>query len=81
MAPALMVCWIDGGAGGFLLRFLLGGAGELRGRRGRHPASSVRHGFASITVPFKIAVIGDSILYHQDRPLRQQTCQVAQPRL
>ena len=40
MAPALMVCAIEGGAGGFLFRFFLGGAGELRGHCGRQPAST-----------------------------------------
>ena len=32
MAPALMVCWIAGGAGFFLFSVLLGGAVELPGR-------------------------------------------------
>ena len=32
MAPALMVCWIEGGAGFFLFSVLLGGAVELPGR-------------------------------------------------
>jgi hypothetical protein len=42
MAPALMVCWIEGGAGFFLFSFLLGGAGRATGsiaagtRRRRH---------------------------------------------
>jgi hypothetical protein len=32
MAPALMVCWIEGGAGNFLFSVLPGGAVELPGR-------------------------------------------------
>ena len=32
MAPALMVCWIEGGAGFFLFSVLPGGAVELPGR-------------------------------------------------
>jgi hypothetical protein len=32
MAPTLMVCWIEGGAGFFFLALLLGGAVELPGR-------------------------------------------------
>src|ERR1700678_646834 len=39
MAPALMVCWIEGGAVNFLFSVLLGGAGELPGRS--RPASGV----------------------------------------
>ena len=32
MAPALMGCWIEGGAGFFVFSFLPGGAVELPGR-------------------------------------------------
>ena len=39
MAPALMVCWIEGGAGFFLFSVLPGGAVELPGRS--RPAAGV----------------------------------------
>ena len=48
MAPALMVCWIEGGAGFFLFSVLPGGAVELPGRSRPAPGVvAIRWGTAS----------------------------------
>jgi hypothetical protein len=44
MAPALMACWIAGGADGFLFSFLLGGDVELPGRSRRAAGVDIRCG-------------------------------------
>src|SRR5271155_4316776 len=46
MAPALMVCWIEGGAGFFLFSVLPGGAAELPGRSRPAPGVSTFAGVA-----------------------------------
>ena len=46
MAPALMVCWTEGGAGFFLFSVLPGGAVELPGRSRPAPGVSTFGGVA-----------------------------------
>ena len=46
MAPALMVGWIEGGAGFFFLAFCLAAPSSYRVDRGRHLASSTFVGWA-----------------------------------
>ena len=58
MAPTLMVCWIEGGAGFFFLALLLGGAVELPGRSRPAPGVVDRWGVnVELSLPiFRLAL-------------------------
>src|SRR5271163_520177 len=59
MAPALMVCWIEGGAGFFLFSVLAGGAVELAGRSRPAPGVvAIRRGLnVELSLPiFRLAL-------------------------
>ena len=54
MAPALMVCWIEGGAGFFFLVFCLAPPSSYRVDRGRHLASSTFAGVLNVELSLPI---------------------------
>ena len=70
MAPALMVCWIEGGAGFFRFSVLLGGASSYRVDRGRHLASSTFAGVLNVELSLPIFPAGARGLYPLARGCR-----------
>ena len=54
MAPALLVCWIEGGAGNFLFSVLLAAPSSYRVDRGRHLASSTFAGVLNVELSLPI---------------------------
>ena len=64
MAPALMVCWIEGGAGFFLFSVLPGGAVELPGRSRPAPGGvDLRWGGCGVLSLSDISGWRDGVLY------------------